>query len=154
MSEQSVRRKLPDERASITHRFEISGNKGFLTVGMYPDKTPGEVFIVMSKEGSTLSGLLDSVAIMMSMALQHGTPVASIVGKLACVKYEPTGLTNNPCIKVADSITDYIARYLGMKFVDLDTLESAGVKTQCHECDKTIEHNGKRYSCIAAVLAN
>jgi ribonucleoside-diphosphate reductase alpha chain len=149
---QSIRKRLPDERASITHRFEIGGNKGFITVGMYPDKTLGEVFIVMSKEGSTLSGLLDTVAVMISMALQHGTPIEAVVGKLANVKYEPAGMTNNPCIKTADSITDYIGRYLGMKFVDLATLERVGVKTQCHDCDKTVERDGKKYSCIAALL--
>jgi len=149
MFQESVRRRLPDERESLTLRFEVAGNKGFLTVGMYPDKTPGEIFITMSKEGSTMSGLLDSFAVTTSMALQHGVPVEAIVAKLACVKYEPSGMTNHECIKMADSITDFIARYLGMKFVDLDTLERAGVKTQCHNCDKAVWHGNKKYSCIA-----
>ena len=149
MSE-SKRRRLPDERQSITLRFEIGDNKGFLTVGMYPDGSPGEIFITMSKEGSTLSGMLDSLAVMISIALQHGAPIEAIVGKLACVKYEPCGVTNHKCIKVADSITDFIARFLGMKFIDLETLERMGIKLQCRDCDGAVEIDGKKYSCIAA----
>lgn len=149
---QSIRKRLPDERASITHRFKIDGHKGYMTVGKYPDGTPGEVFLVISKGGSTLSGMARSFAIMISKALQRGEPIESVVSKLAGVKYEPSGFTKNECIRRAHSFTDYVALWLGMKFVDLETLSRVKVETQCHDCGKTVVCDGKTYACIAEIL--
>ncbi len=112
-----LRRKLPDERHSITHKFSIAGHEGYITVGMYEDGTPGEIFLTMSKEGSTISGLMDSFATAISLALQYGVPIQTLVDKFAHARFEPAGYTNNPNIRIAKSITDYIFRWLGSKFV-------------------------------------
>ncbi len=112
-----VRRRLPDERQSITHKFSIAGHEGYITVGMFEDGTPGEIFITMSKEGSTISGLMDSLATAVSIALQYGVPLKVLVDKFSHARYEPSGFTNNPEIPIAKSISDYIFRWLGNKFL-------------------------------------
>jgi len=112
-----VRRKLPDERQAITHKFSIAGHEGYITVGMYEDGMPGEVFLVMAKEGSTVSGLMDGFATSLSLALQYGVPLEAIVDKFSHTRYEPSGFTKNPDIGYAKSITDYIARWLAVKFL-------------------------------------
>ena len=112
-----LRRKLSDERHSITHKFSIAGHEGYITVGMYEDGTPGEIFLTMSKEGSTISGLMDSFATAISLALQYGVPIQTLVDKFAHARFEPSGYTNNPNIRIAKSITDYIFRWLGSKFL-------------------------------------
>ncbi|MBI2619737.1 MAG: vitamin B12-dependent ribonucleotide reductase [Ignavibacteriales bacterium] len=112
-----VRRRLPDERQSITHKFSIAGHEGYITVGMFEDGMPGEVFITMSKEGSTISGLMDSFATSISIALQYGVPLKVMVDKFSHARYEPSGFTNNPDIPIAKSISDYIFRWLGVKFM-------------------------------------
>ncbi len=112
-----VRRRLPDERMSITHKFSIAGHEGYITVGMFEDGTPGEIFITMSKEGSTISGLMDSLATAISIALQYGVPLKVLVDKFSHARYEPSGFTNNPDIPIAKSISDYIFRWLGKKFL-------------------------------------
>jgi ribonucleoside-diphosphate reductase alpha chain len=113
----AVRRRLPDERNSKTHKFSIAGHDGYITVGMYEDGTPGEIFIRMAKEGSTISGLMDSFATAVSLALQHGVPLRLFVDKLAHTKFEPSGWTGNPEISRASSIMDYLFRWLGAKFL-------------------------------------
>ncbi|WP_164016925.1 vitamin B12-dependent ribonucleotide reductase [Pyxidicoccus trucidator] len=113
----AVRRRLPDERRSITHKFSIGGHEGYLTVGMYEDGTPGELFIVMAKEGSVVSGLMDSFATSVSLALQYGVPMKVLVDKLSHTRFEPSGFTGNPAIPIAKSITDYIFRWLELKFL-------------------------------------
>ena len=113
-----LRRKLPNERASITHKFSISGHEGYITVGMYEDGTPGEIFLTMSKEGSTISGLMDSFATAISLALQYGVPLQTLVDKFAHSRFEPSGVTNNPNIRFAKSIMDYIFRWLSSKFLN------------------------------------
>lgn len=113
-----LRRKLADERASITHKFSIAGHEGYITVGMYEDGTPGEIFLTMSKEGSTISGLMDSFATAISLALQYGVPLQTLVDKFSHARFEPAGYTNNPDIRIAKSITDYIFRWLGSKFLN------------------------------------
>ena len=113
-----MRRKLPDERASITHKFSIAGHEGYITVGMYEDGTPGEIFLTMSKEGSTISGLMDSFATAISLALQYGVPLPTLVDKFAHARFEPSGVTNNANIRFAKSIMDYIFRWLGSKFLN------------------------------------
>jgi ribonucleoside-diphosphate reductase alpha chain len=112
-----ARRRLPDERESITHKFSIAGHEGYITVGMFEDRTPGELFITMSKEGSTISGLMDSLATSVSIALQYGVPLKVLVDKFSHARYEPSGFTNNPDIPIAKSVSDYIFRWLGKKFM-------------------------------------
>jgi ribonucleoside-diphosphate reductase alpha chain len=112
-----IRRKLPDERQAITHKFAIAGHEGYITVGMYEDGKPGEVFLVMAKEGSTVSGLMDGFATSLSLALQYGVPLEAIVDKFSHTRYEPSGFTKNPDIGYAKSITDYIARWMAVKFL-------------------------------------
>jgi ribonucleoside-diphosphate reductase alpha chain len=111
------RHRLPDERASITHKFSIAGHDGYITVGLYRDGTPGELFIRMAKEGSTVSGLMDSFALAVSMALQHGVPLKLLCDKFAHTRFEPSGWTGNPQIGMAKSIMDYIFRWLDLRFV-------------------------------------
>jgi ribonucleoside-diphosphate reductase alpha chain len=114
------RRRLPDERKSITHKFSIAGHEGYITVGMYEDGAPGEIFITMSKEGSTISGLMDSFATAISLALQYGVPLKVLADKFSHARYEPSGFTINKDIPIAKSITDYIFRWLALKFVPED----------------------------------
>jgi ribonucleoside-diphosphate reductase alpha chain len=120
-----ARRRLPDERRSITHKFSIGGHEGYMTVGMYDDGTPGEVFITMAKEGSVVSGLMDSFATGISMALQYGVPLRVLCDKFSHTRYEPSGFTGNPEIPIAKSITDYIFRWLALKF--LPSEEGTGI---------------------------
>src|SRR5438876_1611312 len=123
----ALRRKLPDERESITHKFSIGGHEGYITVGKYEDGAPGEIFITMAKEGSTISGLMDSFATMTSLALQHGVPLQLLVDKFTHTRFEPSGFTKNPEIPMAKSIMDYIFKWLAIKFLPRDEQESAGV---------------------------
>src|SRR5438874_845741 len=123
----AVRRKLPDERESITHKFSIGGHEGYITVGKYEDGTPGEIFITMAKEGSTISGLMDSFATMTSLALQHGVPLQLLVDKFTHTRFEPSGFTKNPEIPMAKSIMDYIFKWLAIKFLPRDSQTAAGV---------------------------
>jgi len=112
-----ARRRLPDEREAITHKFSIAGHEGYITVGKFEDGTPGELFILMSKEGSTVSGLMDSFATAISLSLQYGVPLKVLVNKFSHSRYEPSGFTNNPEIRIAKSITDYLFRWLALKFL-------------------------------------
>jgi ribonucleoside-diphosphate reductase alpha chain len=123
----AVRRKLPDERRSITHKFDIQGHEGYITVGTYPDGRPGEIFLVMSKEGSTISGLMDAFATSISLALQYGVPLEVLVKKFAHTRFEPSGFTKNPEIPIAKSITDYIFRWLASKFLNKDQQDEVGL---------------------------
>src|SRR5690348_11545179 len=113
----AVRHRLPGERASITHKFALAGHEGYITVGLYKDGTPGELFIRMAKEGSTVSGLMDSFATAVSLALQHGVPMKLMCEKFSHTRFEPSGFTGNPEIPIAKSIMDYIFRWLELKFV-------------------------------------
>ena len=124
------RRKLPDERSSITHKFSIGGHEGYLTVGMYPDGQPGEIFIKMAKEGSTLSGIMDAFALSVSIALQYGVPLRALVDKFCNSRFEPSGYTPNPEIRYAKSIVDYLGRWLGGKFITRDYLDAESVSEQ------------------------
>jgi ribonucleoside-diphosphate reductase alpha chain len=112
-----LRKKLPDERAAITHKFSIGGHEGYITVGLFEDGQPGEVFCTMSKEGSTISGLMDAFATATSLALQYGVPLKVLVDKFSHMRFEPSGFTGNPQIPIAKSLCDYIFRWLGMKFL-------------------------------------
>ncbi len=117
------RRKLPSERNSITHKFSIGGHEGYLTVGKYEDGAPGEIFIKMAKEGSTLSGIMDAFALSVSIALQYGVPLRALVDKFVNSRFEPSGYTGNPKIHYAKSVVDYIGRWLGAKFISPDYLD-------------------------------
>jgi len=123
----AVRRKLSDERRAITHKFSINEHEGYITVGLYDDGQPGEIFLVMAKEGSTISGLMDSFATSISIALQYGVPLQTLVDKFSHTRFEPSGFTKNPEIPIAKSITDYIFRWLASKFLSREGKEAAGV---------------------------
>ena len=111
-----VRRRLPTDCSSYRHKFEVAGHEGYIHVGFYDDGTPGEIFIKMAKEGSTISGLMDTLATLTSLSLQYGVPLAALVTKFSHVRYEPSGFTKNPDIPIAKSLTDYIFRFLGARF--------------------------------------
>ncbi|MHB8609899.1 MAG: vitamin B12-dependent ribonucleotide reductase [Candidatus Acidiferrales bacterium] len=122
----AVREKMPVERASITHKFSVGVNEGYITVGMYPDGRPGEIFIKMSKEGSTLSGVMDGLALTVSLGLQYGVPLKVFVDKLVNTRFEPSGITANPNIRFVSSVLDYLARWLGGRFISSDYLKLNG----------------------------
>jgi ribonucleoside-diphosphate reductase alpha chain len=166
-----IRRKLPDERRSITHKFSIGGHEGYITVGMYDDGAPGEVFITIAKEGSTISGLMDAFATAISFNLQYGVPLKFLVDKFAHVRFEPSGWTGNQQIPYAKSITDYIFRWLGAKFLgpeyaggevgestklhptepnpqqDLPFAPVTADAPLCSECGSIMTRNGSCYKC-------
>ncbi|MGI0054480.1 MAG: vitamin B12-dependent ribonucleotide reductase [Thermoplasmata archaeon] len=123
-----ARERLPDQRRAITHHFSVGGHDGYVTVGLYPDGRPGEVFFRVTKEGSTVNGLMDSLGISMSMALQHGVPLKDLVRKLAHMRFEPAGATNNPKVRFAKSIPDYVARWLSIEFLTEEERRSIGLE--------------------------
>ena len=166
-----IRRKMPDERQSITHKFSIAGHEGYITVGLYEDSTPGELFITMAKEGSTISGLMDSFATAVSYGLQYGVPLKFFVDKFSHVRFEPSGWTGNPTVPYAKSVMDYIFRWLGAKFLgpeyaiseagDTPKLRPTEPESQqslqfapvtedapiCAECGSMMTRNGSCYKC-------
>jgi ribonucleoside-diphosphate reductase alpha chain len=121
------RRKLSDERRAITHKFSVADHEGYLTVGLYDDGQPGEIFLVMAKEGSTISGLMDAFATAISLALQYGVPLQALVDKFTHMRFEPSGFTKNPEIPIAKSVIDYIFRWLASKFMSREEKQAAGV---------------------------
>jgi ribonucleoside-diphosphate reductase alpha chain len=121
------RRKLPDERQAITHKFDVAGHEGYITVGMFEDGTPGEIFLVMAKEGSTISGFADAFAQAISYALQYGVPLQALVDKFSHARFEPSGMTKNPEVRFAKSIVDYIFRWMATKFLSPEAQYRAGV---------------------------
>jgi len=166
-----VRRKLPDERRSITHKFSIGGHEGYITAGMYDDGAPGEIFITMAKEGSTISGLMDAFATAVSFNLQYGVPLKFLVDKFAHLRFEPSGWTGNQQIPYAKSIMDYIFRWLGAKFLGPEYAVTEAGETPnlrptepdsqqqlpfapvvadaplCAECGSIMTRNGSCYKC-------
>ncbi len=174
VAKRPFRRRLPDERPSITHKFSVGGNDGYLTVGMYPNGEPGEIFIKMAKEGSTISGLMDSFALAISMTLQYGVPLSVLVEKFTHTRFEPAGYTNNQDIPFAKSIMDYIFQYLAQKFLvpaegpaadqepsaefvafeqaveDPDQIPLFNPRADsppCSECGSLMTRNGSCYKC-------
>ncbi|MBV9038656.1 MAG: vitamin B12-dependent ribonucleotide reductase [Acidobacteriaceae bacterium] len=166
------RRKLPDERQSLTHKFSIGGHEGYITVGLYEDGTPGEVFISMAKEGSTISGLMDTLATSISYGLQYGVPLKFFVDKFSHVRFEPSGWTGNSQVPYAKSIIDYIFRWLGLRFLGIKEINEAGDTPKlrptepepqqalefesseaygdaplCSECGSFMTRNGSCYKC-------
>jgi ribonucleoside-diphosphate reductase alpha chain len=174
-----VRRRLPDERQSITHKFSVAGHDGYLTVGMYDDGTPGEIFVRMAKQGSVVSGLMDTVATAISVSLQYGVPLKVLVDKFSHSRFEPSGFTNNPQIPIAKSIVDYIFRWLGYKFMKSEEVaqteaapaadagqvaaiqahERQVFQTQadappCPECGTIMVRNAACYKCLNCGTTN
>jgi ribonucleoside-diphosphate reductase alpha chain len=127
---QPTRRKLPDERQAITHKFDVAGHEGYITVGLFEDGTPGEIFLVMAKEGSTISGFADAFAQAISYALQYGVPLQALVDKFSHVRFEPSGMTKNPEVRFAKSIVDYIFRWMATKFLSPAAQYRAGVNVR------------------------
>jgi ribonucleoside-diphosphate reductase alpha chain len=163
---QAVRCRLPEERQSMTHRFNIGGHKGYVTVGLYPDGEPGELFITMAKEGSSVSGLVSSVAQVVSVALQHGVPLKVFCEKFEHTRFEPNGFTGNRELPIATSIMDYIFRWLRLRFLNgtpgtlnRDTAKAGGPFTQalleaaqsdspfCVHCGSLTRRNGSCFMC-------
>jgi ribonucleoside-diphosphate reductase alpha chain len=124
------RLRLPDERQSITHKFDIAGHEGYITVGLYENGQPGELFLTMAKEGSTISGFADAFAQAISYALQYGVPLQDLVDKFSHVRFEPAGMTKNPEIRFAKSIVDYIFRWMAVKFLSPEAQFRAGVNVR------------------------
>ena len=124
-----TRRHLPEDRSAICHKFEIAGHEGYIHIGFYEDGTPGEMFIRMAKEGSTISGLMDTIATLTSVSLQYGVPLEALVSKFSHVRFEPSGFTRNPDIPFAKSLTDYIFRFLGTRFLSTEQKQDAGLAT-------------------------
>ena len=122
------RRRMPDERRSITHKFTVGSCEGYITVGLYDDGKPGEIFVTMSKQGSVISGLMDSFATSVSIGLQYGVPLEVFVNKFVHMRFEPSGYTNNPQIRIAKSITDYLFRWMAMKFLSRESQISVGIQ--------------------------
>jgi ribonucleoside-diphosphate reductase alpha chain len=125
-----IRRKLPDERRSVTHKFSVAGHEGYIHVGLYENGEPGEIFVRMAKEGSTISGLMDSFATAISLALQYGVPLKLFVDKFSRTRFEPSGFTGNPALPRASSIMDYLFRWLGSKFVRDESANESPVESQ------------------------
>jgi ribonucleoside-diphosphate reductase alpha chain len=149
-----ARKKLPDERRSITHKFSVGGHEGYLTVGMYDDGKPGELFCVMAKEGSVVSGLMDCFATSISLALQYGVPLQVLVDKFIHTRFEPSGFTNNKDIPIAKSVADYIFRWLEIKFLGPEetSIERATFLNQadappCPTCGSIMVRSGTCYKC-------
>jgi ribonucleoside-diphosphate reductase alpha chain len=122
-----VRRHLPVDRQAVCHKFDVAGHEGYLHVGFFEDGSPGEIFIKMAKEGSTISGLMDSIGVLTSMALQYGVPLEVLVSKFSHVRFEPSGFTKNPDIPMAKSLIDYIFRFLGSRFLTGDARAAIGL---------------------------
>jgi|SRR3989344_9365519 len=116
-----TRRKLPDERQSITHKFDIEGYEGWITIGLYEDGSPGEIFLTLSKVGSTLSGLVDAFAQALTLALQYGVPLEMLAKEFEGVNFKPSGETKTPDIRFTKSIVDYLVRYLKLRFLPVST---------------------------------
>jgi ribonucleoside-diphosphate reductase alpha chain len=133
------RRRLPAERTAITHKFDIAGHEGYITVGLYPDGQPGEIFLKMAKEGSTISGLMDTFATTVSVALQYGVPLHDLVHKFAHVRFEPSGFTANPEIPIAKSIVDYIFRWLGSRFLPPEDRATLGLVDRSATAESSVQ---------------
>jgi ribonucleoside-diphosphate reductase alpha chain len=161
-----VRRKLPDERRSLTHKFQIAGHDGYIHVGMYEDGSPGEIFVRMAKEGSTISGLMDAFATSVSLALQHGVPLQLLCEKFKHTRFEPSGWTGNQAIPRASSVTDYLFRWLESKFLtaadQVQEPQPQPVQTEpahakpwrpetdaptCHDCGTIMTRSGACHKC-------
>jgi len=165
----AVRRRLPDERHSLTHHFSVGGQEGYVAIGLYEDGLPGEMFIRMSKEGSTVSGLMDSFATAVSLALQYGVPLQVLCNKFSHTRFEPSGWSGNPQIGYAKSLMDYLFRWLELRFLkaeqgslfavpkkpepastiaQLGQVVSLGDAPPCQFCGALMVRSGSCYRCL------
>jgi ribonucleoside-diphosphate reductase alpha chain len=160
-----VRRRMPDERRALTHHFSVGGQDGYVIVGFYPDGQPGELFIRMAKEGSTVSGLMDAFATSVSLALQYGVPLSVLIGKFSHMRFEPSGWSGNPEIGFATSVMDYIFRWLSLHFLEQQLPGSTSMPTAeisqpintspqvtadspvCHSCGGLMARSGSCHTC-------
>jgi ribonucleoside-diphosphate reductase alpha chain len=145
-----LRNKLPEERQALTHKFTVNGTEGYITVGLYSDGSPGEIFVKMSKQGSTIAGLMDSFSISISLALQYGVPLKVLVNKFIHTRFEPSGFTQNPEIRIATSIVDYIFRWMGLRFLPKEDQDQLGL-TKTNEANREtqtrlVEPAARKYS--------
>jgi ribonucleoside-diphosphate reductase alpha chain len=147
------RRHLPDERQALTHKFSIGGHEGYLTVGLFEDDTPGELFVRMAKEGSAISGLMDSFATAVSIMLQYGVPLEVLCNKFTNSRFEPSGFTNNPEVPIAKSIMDYIFRWIGIKFMG-QAPANAPVEKSMEEVGKANGSDEAKSVSAAAVITD
>jgi ribonucleoside-diphosphate reductase alpha chain len=161
---QPVRRRLPQDCRSLRHKFDIAGHEGYIHVGQYEDGTPGELFIKIAKEGSTIAGLMDTIGILTSMAMQYGVPLEVLVNKFSHVRFEPSGFTKNPEIPIAKSLIDYIFRFLGTRFLNAEQRSEMGLGSveagaldstvaqadapSCSDCGAIMIRNGSCYKCL------
>jgi len=146
-----LRRRLPDERKAITHKFQVGTFKGYVTVGLYDDGTPGELFVAMAKEGSVISGLADAFATSVSIGLQYGVPLQVLVNKFVHMRFEPSGYTNNPNIRIAKSLVDYIFRWMAMKFMTPEEQRAVGIM---NVVEPETNGNGNGAITVASVEAS
>ncbi|NNM84214.1 MAG: adenosylcobalamin-dependent ribonucleoside-diphosphate reductase [Phycisphaerales bacterium] len=155
-----LRRRLPDTRPSITHKFDINGHEGYITCGLFEDGSPGEVFITMAKQGSTVGGLMDAIATLISLNLQYGVPLSAMVRKFEHMRFEPAGMTRNGDIPFAKSVMDYLVRWLGMQFLPGYRAENAPKRGNHHEAvvehhaDDAAAHSAKLMDVTPPSLAN
>src|SRR5271157_2955948 len=178
-STRAVRRHLPDERRALTHHFSIGGQEGYLTVGVYADGSPGEIFVRIAKEGSTISGLMDSFATVVSLALQHGVSLEVLCAKFSHTRFEPSGWSGNTKIGYAKSLTDYLFRWLELRFLKgeqgllfelprpaqshrepssvveaLGQVVELGDAPACQFCGSLMVRNGSCYRCMTCGSTN
>ena len=146
-----IRRHLPEDRSAICHKFEIAGHEGYIHIGFYEDGTPGEMFIRMAKEGSTISGLMDTIATLTSVSLQYGVPLEALVSKFSHVRFEPSGFTRNPDIPFAKSLTDYIFRFLGTRFLSTEQKQDAGLAATEPDSLQTDTHTPAPVAAVAHI---
>ncbi|MEA2226602.1 MAG: ribonucleoside-diphosphate reductase alpha chain, partial [Solirubrobacteraceae bacterium] len=150
-----ARKRMPRERQSITHKFSIGGHEGYITAGMYEDGTIGEIFLTdIGKEGSTLRGMMNSFATSISIALQYGVPLETLVQKFSYMRFDPEGITQNPEIPFAKSMPDYIMRWLASRFLDVDTQEELGILTQEVRARKAAEAAASSFGADTAGPTN
>jgi ribonucleoside-diphosphate reductase alpha chain len=149
-----IRRRLPDERKALTHKFNVAGLEGYLTVGLFEDGSPGEIFMVVAKEGSTLSGVMDAFATSISIALQYGVPLSTLVRKFTYMRFEPAGFTQNKDIPSAQSIVDYVFRWLAIKFLSAEECRALGLKVINNGEKNDAEKNGESKVAQAKVTVN
>jgi ribonucleoside-diphosphate reductase alpha chain len=149
-----VRRRLPDTRPSLTHKFSIEGHEGYINVGLYPDtQAPGEIFITMAKEGSTISGMMDAFATSISIGLQYGMPLRDMVQKFSHMRFEPMGMTENREIPMAQSIVDYIFRWLASQFLPEEDKRDLGILTEAERARLAAQYSGVQPELVEAPVA-
>jgi ribonucleoside-diphosphate reductase alpha chain len=151
---QPVRKRLPDTRPSITHKFSVEGHEGYINVGLYDSGAPGEIFVTMAKEGSTISGMMDAFATSISLTLQYGVPLRDLVQKFSHMRFEPMGRTENREIPVAQSIVDYIFRWLASQFLDEEAKSELGILTEAERARLAARYDAVQTQFVIAPVSD